>query len=352
MTEAVAAVRGPIGQLLAAATRAEKSLKSGMDRAKKLADKKAADQRKGSPGEAPNSVALFDQGASGATEIPRLDLAACLRPDSPVVADLSRPFVVQVNDWCSAAQKEASPSRLQIDEFKTSFDSMRQQQKGARGSKPMENGAGRSGDFNLSALVASLLSPTQAQVVVGKMPGCLQKQIRISIFGVDKGYDKVSTECASMACLRMTLEGTRSVVVGDSLQVIGFMQRKGIAGSITTARFTSFFRSMGVAVLKEFLGECSLHSGTVAPGDLLYLPAGAIVGELCQDCVIGLRWPIVMRSVADKNMLATFRRRKEEVEHQRASAEPEDVKNRLDAEIELLNGLLKAASLEEDATRG
>lgn len=51
-------------------------------------------------------------------------------------------------------------------------------------------------------------------------------------------------------------------------------------------------------------------------------------------------------------MVATFRKRKEEVEHQRASTEREDVKNRLDAEIELLNGLLKAASLEEDAARG
>ena len=340
MTESISGVRGPIGQLLAAAVRAEKSLKSGQDRAKKLAEKKATDQRKGGQGEATNSLPLFDQGANAAAEIPRLNLADCLKAESPVKADLSCPFVVQVNAWCKEAQKEGSPARLQIDEFKTSFDSMRQTQKGARGSKALENGAGRSGDFNFTALVASLLQPTGAHLPVSEVPGPVQKQMRISIFGVDKGYDKVSTECASMACVRLSLEGTRSVVIGDSLQVVGFMQRKGITGSITTARFTSFFRSMGVAVLKEFLGECTLHAGTIAAGDLLYLPAGAIVAELCQDCVIGLRWPVVARSAADKNMVATFRRRKEEAEQQRAAAEQEEMKARLEAEIELVNGAI------------
>ena len=82
---------------------------------------------------------------------------------------------------------------------------------------------------------------------------------------------------------RLTLDGTRRLVLTDGLQLLGYMQRKGVAGSIGAARQGAFFRNMTSAALEEFVGECSLYTTTLQTGDLLYIPFGAVLGEQVQQ---------------------------------------------------------------------
>ena len=128
VTKSISNVRSPISQLLSASTRAEKSLKSGMDKAKKAAAKKQQDSAKAAKAaEKAGTAALFDQGAAvvQGIKIFKVDELTKKTDQDPVELDLTSPFIVQAPKWVSEALKEGSPMRLQIDSFTASFDTMR-----------------------------------------------------------------------------------------------------------------------------------------------------------------------------------------------------------------------------------
>ena len=144
----------------------------------------------------------------------------------------------------------------------------------------------------------------------------------------------------------MTLHGTRTVVIADTLQVVGFMQRKGVSGVMTSARICSFVRSLGAASLEELKGECNLFTATISPGDVLYVPAGAVVGELCRDCNVGLRFPVILHGSVNAAIALTYRRRKDELEAtiQTAGSESDAMKTKLSPELAVLDELLTAVN--------
>ena len=95
------------------------------------------------------------------------------------------------------------------------------------------------------------------------------------------------------------------------MQVVAYMQRKGVGGAINTPRMASFFRSTGAGTIIEFQSQCTLHSGTLAAGDVLYQPTGSVVGEMCHTTNVGFRFPVVVHGVP--NIIPTFNRRRDEL---------------------------------------
>eukprot|EP00913_Durusdinium_trenchii_P033194 g31076.t1 len=340
VSQQISAARAPITQLLSQANRVEKSLKTGLDKFKKTNEKKAAEMQKAKEAEPAGSLVMFDQGAALATQFQHYKVADITKDEDPVLPNFSRPFIIQVNEWSSDAMKEGSPMRIAVDEFGTSFDSMRGQQKGCRASKAIT----ASGDFDFASLVHKLFEKAGVVLPVDALDKPLQDQMVPTVFGIDKGYDKVSLESGSMACVRYTLSGTRILVVADTMQLVGFMQRKGVSGHITTSRMSSFFRCMSVATLTEFQTQCTLFSATVGPGDLVFLPVGAVVGENAQGVVKGLRLPVVTHGSVDQSIALTFRRRKSELETLKSGAQAEEAKTKMTHEIEVVDALLKAVT--------
>lgn len=336
MSQKISEVRSPIAELLSTALRAEKAIKAGIDRAKKAAAKKEQDEQKARKAtEQAGVIALYDEGVAMATPIPAVDLAA--RGD----LDLARPFIVKANDWVSRATKEQSPMGLEISNFATSFDAMRAKQKGARASKAVEC---TGGDFDFGSLVQALFK--EGSLVADQNIGeHLKKQLASSPFGIDQSYDRVSCECCSMSSIRLTLSGTRSVVVADTLQLVGFMRAKGVTGTLTTPRVCSFFRSCSTPMLTELKDQCSIYAATVGPGDVIYVPAGAVIGELCRSVNVGLRRPVVVHGSVSPTIALTFQRRKEELEGMVSAASQSDpIRAKCAPEIAVVEDLLKGVS--------
>lgn len=338
MTQKISDVRMPIAELLSTALRAEKAIKAGIDRAKKAAEKKQKDEQKAAKAtEAAGAIALYDQGVAMATAIPQVNLKDVASNGQ----DLACPFIVKANDWVSAAMKEQSPLRLEINNFCVSFDDMRSKQKGARASKAVEC---HGGDFAL-ANVASSLFKAGDLAAAEKFGANLKRQMVTSIFGIDQNYDKVSCECCPMSSLRLTLEGARTVVVADTLQLVGFMQRKGITGAISTPRLCSFFRSLSATTLNELKEQCTIFAATVGVGDVIYVPAGAVVGELTRAKNIGLRHPVVVHGSASPTISLTFQRRKDELESQvQAAGQNDPIRAKLTPEIKVVEDLMTAVN--------
>ncbi|CAE7880224.1 unnamed protein product, partial [Symbiodinium necroappetens] len=343
VSEKLGAIRAPISQLLAGALRAEKALKASVEKAKKMTEKASAKALKAKAADPPTAtLPLFDQGITHATPILQHKLGDLIKAENPTALDLTRPFIVRVEDWVASALQEKTALRVAVDDFKTQFDLMRAQQKGSRASKALNLDAAAVGfDFGLE--VAKMFKRGS---VVDKdaLAACLQQQIMLSVFGIDATYDKVSSECAGMACVRFNIAGTRCVMITCAVQLVGYMQRKGVEGIITTSRMSGFFRSLGLSAIADYKASCSLETATVGPGDALYLPPGAIVAELCHTCNIGLRWPIIVHGSASASVGLAFQRRHEELEKLKGMTDKESLKASLASEAEVVAAIVDAMS--------
>ena len=124
MSAALAAVRGPLAQLLTGATCAEKGLKTALDKANKR-------QEPGQGGESQQcrgfaGCALFDQGAACASAIPFYKMSDFSKAD-PAQPDLAKPFIVHIDEWVAEAMQEQGGTRQCVDAFRLSFDKVRAQ---------------------------------------------------------------------------------------------------------------------------------------------------------------------------------------------------------------------------------
>ena len=100
----------------------------------------------------------------------------------------------------------------------------------------------------------------------------------------------------------------------------------------------SFFRSMGPGTIPDFATSCTLESGTVGPGDVLYVPAGA------NTCNIGLRWPVFAREIASPNISLSFQRRRDELERAAQMTDKSATKTAIEQEVTVLDCVIEPTS--------
>ena len=320
-----------MAQLVQAALRAEKSLKGAKDQLKKQQVKLAKEAQKGQPQKTAETVALFDQGVQSAQQILRFS-----HDNVPAELDFSRPWVLSCAAWAGEA---LAACKAELDAFKVSFDIGRKDNKGIRASTSLDVTALQ---FDLRAKLMSALGDAHKAAFqdTAKMPMVRKQMEGVSVFGIDHGYDRVSTESAGLPCFRFTLEGCRKVVMTEGLQLLGYMQRKGVSGHISVARQAAFFRNLNAAALAEFVDQCSLYTTTLEAGDLLYLPFGAVQGELVHHVTYGWRLAAAISPKADKNMLTAIRTRQEDLNQiKQSSTAGDEAKTKAEVELELLKEL-------------
>ncbi|CAE7794880.1 unnamed protein product [Symbiodinium sp. CCMP2592] len=339
ITAVLTEARLPLSQLLGACLRAEKSIKGAQDQLKKQRDRRQAEAQKPRPNPASSdAAALFDQGAAVAEELPRYQLAGL----KDATFNMSAPFVIAAPEWVVQAEAEKGNFKLAMDEFITTFDVTRKQQKGIRVSKvpehPLEDDSFDMRKLSLQALghgpeIRDLPATASAELIKAMSP---------SFFGIDAGYDKVSGEYLGLPVLRLTAYGTRKVVLTEMLQLVNFMvNKKGIQGNITVARCSSFFKCMGPQVLKEYKEQSLLFTGTIAKGDVLYLPCGSLCAEYVTEVTVGYRLPVLLNeSVIDKNIMATLTRKTEEL---KAAASSSSDSKKAEMDLKLLEEWIGAA---------
>ncbi|CAK9001116.1 unnamed protein product [Durusdinium trenchii] len=309
VTAEIVAIRAPMTQLLAATSRADKAVKSAVEQLKKQTAKQQADASKPKKpaGQAAAQVPVFDQGVAGATAVQRV-AADCS-------FDMSKPFSLDCSSWVSELMKDGAKCRQCVDSFRDSFNDARKKSKGARVSKAVEDSEVLAA---LQSKVDDLFLKSGRVVARDSMTKQLQDALQVSLFGIDASYDKVSGEFLGCAVARLSVEGTRTVVMTEVLQLQGFMQRKGIAGLITLAKMSAFFRAMNVAMIQDYQKECVLWSCTMGPGDFLYVPYGFVQAELVQQPTVGVRVPLVCKHSAHENSSLCLSKRKADCERQLA----------------------------------
>ena len=307
VTAEIVAIRAPMTQLLAATSRADKAVKSAVEQLKKQTAKQQADasKPKKAAGQAAAQVPVFDQGVAGATAVQRV-AADCS-------FDMSKPFSLDCSSWVSELMKDGAKCRQCVDSFRDSFNDARKKSKGARVSKAVEDSEVLAA---LQSKVDDLFLKSGRVVARDSMTKQLQDALQVSLFGIDASYDKVSGEFLGCAVARLFVEGTRTVVMTEVLQLQGFMQRKGIAGLITLAKMSAFFRAMNVAMIQDYQKECVLWSCTMGPGDFLYVPYGFVQAELVQQPTVGVRVPLVCKHSAHENSSLCLSKRKADCERQ------------------------------------
>ncbi|CAK9012540.1 unnamed protein product [Durusdinium trenchii] len=336
-------VRIPLAQLVASSAKAEKSLRSAKDQMKKQKTRLAAaavkEGAKNGASQSNQSLPLFDHGVALAHQIKRFDMK-----DVQEDLDFSQAFVMHSPDWTA---KAVSALKADIDGLKATIaigakSGSGESLKGFRASKTIaQDGDGASVEaLNFSTRVQELFQKTKACFPQDKFAPALAKQAVPTIFGIDAGYDKVSGEACGMACVRLTTEGVRTIVLTEGLQLLGFMERKGSSAPVSVSRQASFFRSMSASLLQEYASECSLYATTLNAGDLLYVPYGAIQGELVQTASYGVRMPLVVCGTRAKNSSLALKRREDECAKAMAATNlTPAIKTKLESEMAVLKDL-------------
>ena len=250
--------------------RAEKSIKRAQDQLKKAAAKREADARKPKatgqkPGEEGFTSALFDQGVAAAEKMVRVQLAESKA--GALELDYSKPFVICANEWVADARKDQSSFCLAMNEFKSAFDEARKAKKGIRVSKPADPSLMTSFEFKGLLSDALKKSKTGGCVPEESMPEELKPLMVGSFFGIDAGYDRVSGETLGLPAVRLTLEGTRQVVVTEILQLVGLMTANQVSGKMDVVRCSSFFKCLSASMISEYKAQCNLYASTLSPGE-------------------------------------------------------------------------------------
>ena len=322
-------LKQPLQQLLTAATKAERTLKAGKEQFNRQQAKHAATQAKKAAPASQASPAMYDQGIGLAKQIERVD---CKKFPLENVLDLGSPVVIQAADVLKDFL-ECGRVKDELDGFKANFEIARKNAKGVRASKAISpDSVGEGGlQSKLHEWLKGILISSET----------MKKHDILSAFGIDVGYDKVSCEPCCMAAARLTIEGTRTVIVTDWLQLLGFMQRKGASTPIPLTRQASFLRSMSPDMLASYAQECALWTTTLQPGDLLISPFGSLVGEQVTQLMYGLRCPLHLNLHADGNMASSVAKKIQDVEQAVATSKDDPSKQRLEAELSQLTDLQK-----------
>ena len=333
ITAQISKMKAPIQQLVGAAGRADKALKSAIEQLKKQASKKQAQASKGKKSES-HTTALYDQGVSLASQIVRVALGGKV--------DASTPFIMDCSALVSSFMAEGKASQQAVASFKVSFDEGRKTTKGLRVSKALDTSVSDKSVQELQEGISKIFEPTKALVdrAVLEKAEKLKAYMQPSLFGIDASYDRVSAEALGLATGRLCLEGTRCIVTTDMLQLHGFMERKGIVGHISVSKMSGFFKAMHPSMLSEYQKECTLWTSTLSTGDFLYTPYGFVQGELVSQASLGVRWPLVCTMNAHVSAVIGAKKRKEELDRVLSGACAPDQATKLKAEAEAMEALI------------
>jgi hypothetical protein len=115
----------------------------------------------------------------------------------------------------------------------------------------------------------------------------------LSNFGLKQGSFHASMEKSMLWTARLSTVGSRSVVVLDVDDIKAHMRKAGVVGK----NCKDYMKEIGIAGAHDFFKQgFTAFAGTVARGDVLFVPANVVILEHVgdnSDC-FGLRWAMVL----------------------------------------------------------
>ena len=117
------------------------------------------------------------------------------------------------------------------------------------------------------------------------VPTAMEVPSTPSVYGIEAGYSGASIEKDHLTTLRLSVRGTRSVVLARTTSLSMFFRAKRGIGdsekeSPTLRQLQGFFHNMTAEGAKLFTKKDTLFFATVSDGDALFVPAGFLVSEV------------------------------------------------------------------------
>lgn len=98
------------------------------------------------------------------------------------------------------------------------------------------------------------------------------------------GSPSCQAEKHHLATLRYSLAGTRRVILASEADLYTYMKKHNPGAELPFAMMWHAFRNFSAADVSQFVKDGhSVYACTVAPGEMLYTPAGFAVAELAQS---------------------------------------------------------------------
>ena len=123
-----------------------------------------------------------------------------------------------------------------------------------------------------------------------------------SIFGFGSRMRYIGAEFMSVGCFRIQVEGSRRVVVVayNELRAMYFEATK-LTKASTVVKYDDIMSWLRSPQSKVFLARMAahrrLHFGIVSPGEVMWVPPGAVVAAATHECLAGwgLRLPFLVQ---------------------------------------------------------
>ena len=246
--------------------------------------KEDAKKKKGKLGKTKTSTSgmpLHDTGASLATSI----LVFAMATWNSETFDSKAPVVVSLSKE-HALMKPDTALRKGVDMFASKFDQSKKD-------KMLKAAAGQPvvADLRAQRLLDSEVQVEVNKFIEGLVGACVVDEARVSktvasilqpaAFGIEKDYSAAASEKEYLAAFRLTVRGTRSVVMTHGVGLSKFFRTRSSATQAQPWRkLCHFFHTMKDDEVKAYIKDHKTFFATIAAGDLLYIPAGFVVSEV------------------------------------------------------------------------
>ncbi len=234
------------------------------------------------------------------------DMALAFDPLQPCI--IRKGFLLK-----TLSEEPAMAAALQ--EFKASFETYAKRTGALKAQKRIidEQAAGHTERVLLSTLPdrvkAQLVVPSA--VSVGADAGAIalaRAALSPALYGHSADVELHGHDKDHVASLRVALEGTRQVVLTRALPLLAFMSKKenpsaAVLNPLDIARAPAFLKSLTVSQAREHAAAAALWTGTLGPGDLIYVPATMFVSERMGEQVLGARIGLLFNGTYDASGL-------------------------------------------------
>ncbi len=156
-----------------------------------------------------------------------------------------------------------------------------------------------------TAAAAGGISSLLPQVIpLGTDAAETPKALEWSVFCIVRDLTTCTHEKDFVGCYRLSFQGTRQVIIVDMRSLTGYLQKRAelSAGAVDPSKLWPIVRDATPLTLSAMCkGEVRMWHGTVAPGDVLFLPSCCVVHETVrgESEVTGLRCPLLKASDAE-----------------------------------------------------
>lgn len=246
---------------------------------------------------------LWDYGPSVAKEIPA---CTCEQFKSDTF-ECAVPTIISCKvdgDGAVPLFDKKGPICAKGDSFQAKFRKSSMYSEKGRGQRPLSSELGKT----ITGFITKFI-PESKRIDLSTCPERLQHDFKdASVFGIAKNSEHIATEIHYASAFRLTLKGSRAVVMFPFMELVGLMSAAGLTCEFTPSRMLDFGKKMSKASLDTLAEGGRLYHGTIGHGDIVFVPAGWVVAERVAANLdfVGVRVGVLMQCPIQMKMLTAI----------------------------------------------